>query len=125
MGDIRRYKCRCGYEKKIMVGAGLGSQNLDIIRNCVPEDVFSDFMREKCADNVSEFGSVVLPVCCTERAELEKANVFSYSLSDGEFRYVSPCPRCGEVHEPIEDPDLLFCPKCGSEMTYSVEGLWD
>lgn len=125
MGDVRRYKCQCGYEKQLMIGGGRNSQNLKIICKDIPEDIFSEFMRKKFAKTVLEYGIVNSAISCPECEELFVVSEFSYTLSDAEVRYVTACPNCGEEHTPIEDSDLILCPKCNKQMTYSVEGLWD
>lgn len=125
MGDCRLYKCQCGYEKMIMLGAGRGAQNLKIISMTVPEKVFEEFSREHLVGKVSEYGMVNSVISCTECGELNTVTEFSYTLEDKEIVYVSPCPGCGEICPPLKDPENIPCPRCGAEMKYSPVGSWD
>lgn len=125
MGDCRLYKCQCGYEKKITLGAGKGSQNFKIISMTVPEKVFEEFSREHLEGNVSEYGMVNSVISCTKCGELNTVTVFSYTLPDKEIVYVPPCPGCGESRPTLKDPENILCPRCGTKMKYSLFGLWD
>lgn len=125
MGDCRLYKCRCGYEKQLMIGAGRSSQNLEIISGSIPQRVFSEFSREHFDERVTEFGMINSVISCPGCGDLGTVTVFSYTLPDRTVRYVSDCPNCGTDCTPLDDPDNVACPKCGAEMDYSVCGLWD
>lgn len=125
MGACKLYKCRCGYEKKLMVGVGRGSQNLAIISRSVPEEVFADFSREDFNGRVLDFGMVNLIISCPSCRSLNTVTQFSYTLPDNEVKYIPVCPDCGESCQPLEDQEIISCPKCNRKMNCSIAGHWD
>lgn len=125
MGACKLYKCRCGYEKQIMAGAGKSSQNFGIISRSVPKEIFEEFSREELSGNVTDFGMVRSIISCPNCKSLDAVTDFWYTLTESEVRYVSPCPGCGEECQPLENTETIFCPKCNSKMSCYVVGLWD
>lgn len=125
MGACKLYKCRCGYEKQIMAGGGISSQDLRIISRNIPEELFEEFSREELSGNVIDFGMIRSIISCPNCKSLDTVTDFWYTLAESEFRYVSPCPVCGEECQPLEDTETIRCPKCKAKMNCSVVGLWD
>lgn len=122
MGECRVYKCACGYKKQLMTGSGLGAHNLAIAIKSVPEEIAERLCDESGNTRFTLTNSVV---ACKACRELFTVTDLSYTFEDKDLRYVSDCPVCGKTYKPLKNIEKIKCPKCGREMKYMIEGLWD
>ncbi len=124
MGAIVNYTCKCGYEAKLFIGCGMAYNNKNIIRKCVPEQVYEQF-EEDLSAGAEKYCLSHAVICCEDCRELFDVCDLTYSVSDEMIRYTAPCPECGLECEPLSDTDSIFCPKCKAEMTREEVGHWD
>lgn len=125
MGDIRKYFCKCGYEKELFAGGGLGGCNVSHIAKFFPEEVKA-FQKERNEGRVRQYIMENEISYCERCQDIYALPVFSYKRKDGyTCRFASACPVCGGSVVQMEDEENIACPKCGKKMEYMVMGDWD
>ena len=125
MGKIRDYSCKCGYQKRIFVGAGLNGCNRNAILQIFPEEAVG-FETEKQAGRVSGYLLSNTMVACPACKKIESVSCFSYQTGAGEkIFYKKECSECGKTVQRIKDEECVLCPECGQQMTYTEIGNWD
>lgn len=93
MGECRIYKCACGYQKRLMIGAGRGAHSLDIASRTVPADIAVLLCDENGESRFTLSNSVI---SCGGCKELSTVTDLKYELEGKPVRYVSECPVCGK-----------------------------
>lgn len=125
MGEIRKYACKCGYEKDIYAGGGLSGCNLNFIAKFFPDEM-DFFQKEREAGKIENYIMENELLFCPECGDIMAVPVFSYTRTDGRTsRFIGSCPVCGGIAEQLADEDHIQCPNCGEKMEYAVTGDWD
>lgn len=124
MGEIHKYKCKCGYEKKIFEGVGLAAVMLSAVRNFFPEAA-DEIEAAKKDGRVYDFCLGNKLALCSECMELKTVASLDYSVS-GVKKTVNAdrCENCGKPVVLLKEEDV-FCPKCGKDIQYDTIGMWD
>lgn len=126
MGEIRKYTCECGYETELPVGVGMMGMNMQAIQRVYPEDMLTDFLKEKEKENIESYVNKNQLGICTHCNTLVIAPNLTYTLKDGtEKQLIGTCPECGKEFSPVSDMDDVHCPKCGKKMASETAGRWD
>lgn len=125
MGDIRKYVCKCGYEKELFAGGGLGGCNISHIANFFPKEV-KVFQKEREEGRVRQYIMENEISYCGQCQDIYALPAFSYKRTDGyTCHFASACPVCAGSVTRVEDEENIACPKCGKKMEYMVLGDWD
>ncbi|MCI9124024.1 MAG: hypothetical protein HFH35_08095 [Eubacterium sp.] len=125
MGVIRKYTCKCGYEKDILAGGGLYGCNVNHIAKFFPEET-KVFTKEREEGRVKQFIMENELSFCPNCKEIVAVPVFTYTRRDGSVcRFVGNCPDCGGEISQVDNEEQAACPKCGLRMTYLPVGNWD
>lgn len=126
MGEIRKYVCKCGYEKELNIGGGLLGCNVEHIARFFPVET-ETFKKERAAGMIQSFMMEnELSYCPRHGGELMAVEAFSYTKKDGSVcHYVRPCPECGGKVIRLMDEENVVCPRCGEVMKHSFLGDWD
>lgn len=125
MGEIRAYTCKCGYQKELFTGGGLGGCNIEHIAKFFPEAVKA-FLKEREEGRVKWYIMENEISYCDQCREVQALPAFSYTRKDGyTCHFESSCPVCAGTVTRADDEENLTCPRCGKKMTYEVTGDWD
>ncbi len=125
MGEIRRYFCKCGYQKDLFTGGGLGGCNIGMIANFFPKEA-ETFLKERNEGRVKRYIMENEISYCSHCQEILALPAFSYTRKDGyTCHFESKCPACQGAVSRAGDEENLTCPKCGSRMQYVAVGDWD
>lgn len=124
MGTIYKVSCNCGYNKKLCLGGGLSSCNINSIYSTFSDEKIKrfkeDFENQKvkrfCSENIASFCENCKEVLETCKLDVELKNDERYSI-------VNTCSICGK--EVVVLSKQYKCPVCGSAMNVTNEGLWD
>ncbi len=125
MGEIRKYKCKCGYEEELFVGSGFNGCNMEEAMIRYPDNM-KKFLEEKKKGMATFFELTNLPMACKNCGKLEvvPALVIYKSNETTEKYYDSLCEECGEKLKPEEDGKIK-CPVCDNDIEYVEVGSWD
>lgn len=125
MGDIRHYKCSCGYNKDVSLGEGLNAIRINAVSRIFPDEAreISESLKKKENTYFSLGNTLAL---CRECKELKATAKLSFSINEGSEKTIclDTCDKCNNPME-IVDIDTVKCPKCGNVMDFEVTGNWD
>lgn len=125
MGDIRKYICKCGYEKELFAGGGMNGCNMHHIAEYFPEAAKA-FQKERDEGRAVQYIMENEISYCEQCQEIYALPAFSYRRKDGYIcHFASACPVCGGSVSRVEDEENTACPKCGRKMGYLPLGDWD
>lgn len=126
MGEIRRYFCSCGYEKKLFTGAGLQGMNQNAIARYFAEDIVRSFKERQKNGEIRSYLMENAIICCQDCRELYTVPYFHYETEDGRKRhYLTVCPVCKKPASDMVNPAAVLCPQCGCKMDFESAGNWD
>lgn len=140
MGEIRTYRCECGYTQKLFEGGGILSANPILIEKLFPEKI-KEFQSLKESGLLHHFCVTHKPYICTSCQELMTIPVLLYEVKGQEEKEYTRklCPKCakslflprysgapgsGKSHSPAPSAKII-CPKCQQPMEVQLTGHWD
>lgn len=125
MGEIRRYRCNCGYESELYIGVGLQGCNAEAAAKFFPKEM-EKVLEERDLGKISGFILENVVASCKQCKKLYTVPELVCSKTDGtrEKFVKSVCQDCGK-DVIIYSEDEVKCPICDLEVSYSEIGCWD
>ena len=134
MGLMISLNCdNCENLIKLNIGSGLRDHNINTVLT-----YFNGQEQEQIKHEIIDFESEKMKrwdfrrmiAVCNTRGDIKSIPTFHIFTDDEDELIIYNCD-CGGDHTFISSNDLrekkiiCECPKCGSKMTYSEDGLWD
>lgn len=119
---------RCGCKKEMSVGAGLLSNNPDIIASCLNEKEAGEWRRLYGENKVSSYQAQQKVFYCEHCKDLFCQLTVNAGLTDGtEIIFGNRCEKCGgELEEISLETRHMVCPVCKvGDLSWKQVGFWD
>lgn len=124
MGEIKNYRCNCGYEVRFFAGAGMRAHNRRLAEQMFPdvENLWKD------AETIEQIFLDNVLVECKQCQTLQTTARLTYRTSGmrkSGCEIKDICETCGGKMFVHENEKNVKCPKCGNDMEYTRTGMWD
>ena len=118
----------CGIKKEMSVGAGLMTNNPDMIASCLNGEEAEAWKSLYSQRKVESFRASQKVFCCDHCRDLRCQLTVSATLTDGtEVTFGDKCAKChGELQEVSLAAQHQICPVCGKgDLSWRQTGFWD
>ncbi len=118
----------CGCKKEMSVGAGLMSNNSEVIASCLPQAEAEEWKRLCEQQKVRFFNAQQKVFYCDKCHDIFCLLTVEAELTDGSRIILgNHCTQCGEELQEIElQAHHMICPICHTgDLSWKQIGLWD
>jgi hypothetical protein len=124
MGKSYEISCVCGYKKKLNIGGGLASCNINTVNRVFSEEKLREFNEYYNNNEVVSFLVENELSQCNKCREVMTVAVLRVKLTNNRnLIIINDCPKCNGNLQILNE--LPMCPKCGEKMTEKEIGDWD
>lgn len=129
MGQRILLSCdQCGCKKEMSVGAGLMTNNPDIIASCLDAEEAGEWQRLYGGGKIASFRAEQKVYYCEQCQDLMCQLTVNAVLTDGQEKIFGA--RCEKCRGPLQEMDLelhhRICPVCHrGDLSLKQVGLWD
>ena len=129
MGQRILVSCdRCGCKKEMSVGAGLMSNNPEIIASCLNGEEAKEWRRMRSRQEIDSFRAEQKVFYCERCKDLFCRLTVDAALTDGgKVTFGNQCEKChGELREVSLEARHMRCPICKEgDLSWKQVGFWD
>lgn len=124
MGKIYKISCKCGYEKKLYIGGGLASCNINMVNRVFLEEKRKEFDHYNNNKEVQSFFVENELSFCDKCKEIMTIAVLKAQLiNNRKLKIVNDCHTCNNKIQILND--IYMCPRCSQEIIKEEIGDWD
>lgn len=129
MGQRILLSCEsCGCKKEMSVGAGLMSNNPDIIASCLSKEEGTEWRQLYDRQKIDSFHAQQKVFYCEDCNDLFCQLTVDTVLTDGkEIIFGDKCKKCGnKLQEVSLEAHHTICPRCKvGDLSWKQVGFWD
>lgn len=124
MGIINKVSCRCGFNKKLHLGIGLLSCNVNHIFSLFSDEKIERFKNDIKDEKVGRFFTENIAGFCESCKDIIEVPKINVDLKNGDkYSIIGECSVCDNDVIPLDKE--YRCPICDECMNITNEGLWD
>lgn len=124
MGKIYKISCKCGYSKKVFIGAGLSSCSINTVNRVFSEEKSSEFNNYYNNKEVKSFIVENELSYCKKCNDIMSVEVLKAQLTNHkELVIINDCPTCSNKVQILKN--INSCPICNEKLDKDEVGRWD